>query len=64
MTDKLRESTAPTDGATKSSLGDATKADLKKGYCDIDYDSPIDDIPVPGPMDSGGFLGRPEGWER
>ena len=69
MNDKLRESNASKDGATQSSLGDASMADLKDGFCKIDGSeeygsrSTSGDKGIPQTAE-GGFLGRPHGWER
>lgn len=61
MKDAMRESQAPKDGATKSSLGDASKGDLNKGYFDAKQPDDLDEYQSPV---QGGFLGRPSGWER
>ncbi len=64
----LPASSGSTEGATSGSLGDASMADLKKGYHSMNEptgsgmkgSSLIVDSP-PGPQ---GFLTRPGGWER
>ncbi len=66
---RLPASQASQEGVTETSLGDATMADLKRGY------SKCPDVPEesgkPGFMNSAdpyppahGFLNRPAGWER
>jgi hypothetical protein len=51
-------------GATTSSMGDASKAALKSGYFKADeysdHEYRFDDMMMP----RGGVCGRPEGWAR
>lgn len=52
-------------GATTSSLGDASMADLGKGFFNADVAEPTPDYMMPfQDGDQGGFLGRPTGYER
>lgn len=62
----LPESQAPVADIAGGVLGDCTKADLKKGYCKIDenYGGPLEFPGAPELSDAGGFLSRPNGWER
>ncbi len=55
------------EGATENSLGDATMADLSQGFHKYpdDKDSSSSGIgPFTTGHGSGGFLGRPNGFER
>jgi len=54
-------------GCTKGSLGDASVADLDRGYSDAEPKSQkLHDAASTMPFESpeGGFVGRPDGWER
>ena len=53
-------------GATDNAMGDASTAALKTGFYDADkaVERANDFEDVPMPQTKGGFLGRPEGWER
>lgn len=57
-------------GASGGALGDASMADLQRGYSDGTYTAPVQDDgtgPITFDDDSSkikGFLTRPEGWER
>lgn len=52
-------------GATTSSLGDASMADLGKGFFNADVAKPKPDYVTSfEDEDTGGFLGRPCGYER
>jgi hypothetical protein len=66
--DTLPESSASTDGATKGSLGGASIADVKRGYSDASAGDHMPDLQCCCPMcvgeKQGGFLGRPQGFER
>lgn len=64
MKDKtLPESNASYTGGTNGSMGEATMADLKRGYTKPAPES-SDDQPMFYPETEGGFVGRPKGWER
>lgn len=55
------------EGATENSLGDATMADLSKGFHKYpdDKEAESSGLCLPETSDgSGGFLGRPCGYER
>lgn len=58
----MKESDAGITGGTAGSVSGFTKADLKRGYSDL-QDKPDEMYPV-DPMPQGGFAGRPNGWER
>lgn len=62
----LPSSDCSADGATSSSMGGASKADLMKGYQTLtDESSPGTKLETqPLEMVPSGFLGRPAGWER
>ncbi|MGL4230969.1 MAG: hypothetical protein ACRDAM_04195 [Casimicrobium sp.] len=62
MEKPMKMSSASTDGATESSMGDCSSADLTKGFCKL---APIEE-PYNSPFQTveGGFLGRARGWER
>ena len=52
-------------GVTDSAMGDAGKAAFKSGYFKADEYTEQDDFDALFmPQSRGGFLGRPEGWER
>jgi hypothetical protein len=57
----LPESNASKDGATKSAMGEASMADLDKGFTKIDGRSENMNF---APAARGGFAGRSNGWER
>jgi len=64
--DTLKQSDAGITGGTNGALGGAGKADLENGYI---KDTPaVQDNPFGlglfRPEKEGGFVGRPEGWER
>ena len=65
-TPAMPESSGSTEGVTQGSLGDASMADLKKGYHAY-KDDPVqgEDLPM-AVLDQSerGFLSRPHGWER
>jgi hypothetical protein len=54
------------EGATENSLGDATMADLSKGFHKYPDSDEKPSGPGPSLPDAGpeGFLGRPRGYER
>jgi hypothetical protein len=65
-------SAGATDGATQTSLGDCSMADLKRGYCPCEHEYADEgysmrdrngDTSVPR-GENKGFLTRPYGWER
>ncbi len=58
----MRDSAAAHDGATESSMGDASHADLDKGFTKENGSVHTQRTTVM-PND-GGFLGRSGGWER
>lgn len=63
MKDKdIPESNKSYQGGTNGSMGDASQADLKRGYTkpQPETEQPMDFEP----MQQGGFVGRPGGWER
>ena len=53
-----------TQGATDSSMGGASTADLERGYCESK--APDTDVTLETALFStkSGVLGRPQGWER
>lgn len=51
-------------GATPSSMGDASKADLSKGYFNADTPPPEHSFEAMMTAEKGGVVGRPEGWAR
>ena len=55
-------------GVSGGALGGLSQADLKRGYGGDVNTSPADDAPLnfvdQFPPKAGGFLGRPEGFER
>ena len=51
-------------GATTSSMGDASKADLSKGYFNADTPPPEHSFEAMMNAEKGGVVGRPEGWAR
>lgn len=63
---KLPKSNASTAGATTSSMGDCSLADVRKGYCvEQSAPPPFEESPFsPFALRPGGFLTRPGGWER
>lgn len=63
----LPASSASTEGATSGSLGDASMADLKKGFHELPDDNPGERESLfvsPVEERQTGFLNRPNGWER
>lgn len=60
-TKDLPDSDAVLDGATKGSMGDATQAQVRRGYSPVKTE---EDRMTEMFNDKGGFLGRPGGYER
>jgi hypothetical protein len=59
----LPESSASKDGATTGAMGDATKADLDRGYTAV-RENHRHEFLQPLRTLTAGFLGRSGGWER
>lgn len=65
VTPSMPDNGGSTEGATQSSLGDASMADLKKGYHSYKDDpSQGEELPLAVLSQDRGFLSRPGGWER
>lgn len=60
----LPDSSGSREGATSSSLGDATMGDLKKGFYRCDHQDEYAGVMPASDNTNTGFLGRPHGWER
>lgn len=62
----LPESNDSMTGGSNGAMADTTMADLKAGYSDPDKpdepDNDFDDVAMSEKR--GGFVGRPEGWDR
>lgn len=63
---ELKKSNASCEGMTDSAMGEASYANVKRGWYDASF-TPLVESPFEHLLDDskkGGFVGRAKGWER